>query len=88
MSQGLKGDQIDAGFAWLGTQARVIHAPNGNYRGGYMMYDTQFRGRNIAAIESISVLKLPKFYLKSWRAYKQFGVFGNKYVYVYKLKKG
>ena len=87
VSQGYKADQIDAGFAWLGTRAEYINAPSGQFRNGYMQYDTQFRGRNIIVIESISQLKLPKFHLVSWATYKQFGVFGTKYVYVYKYKK-
>ena len=84
VSQGFKSNQIDAGFAWLGTHSGTIHAPDGNYRGGYMMYDSQFSGPKIKFVVSLSPMSIENLKLNSWILYQDFGMVATKFIYIYK----
>jgi hypothetical protein len=85
--QGYNSDQIDAGFTWLGTEAGTIHKPNGDSRGGFMLYNTQFKGPRFVVIVSVSKLSIKTLQLIDQVHYKQFGLFRTKSLYVYKIER-
>ena len=86
VSQGYKANEIDAGFAWVGSQAGYIYAPVYGSRGGFISYDKQFLGPKFKYIISTSWLSIPTLKLAGTSTYKEFGLISQKNLYIYKVE--